>query len=348
MSIHYQAVGWNRQKRWIDGLALAGVLLILGAFAAATRLHSPATTLETILIRGLAATAFLLLTLVLSIGPLCRLDRRFLPLLYNRRHLGVLTFLLGMAHAAFATLQYHGSGNLDPLTSVLTAYRAGPGLSPFPFELFGVGALGILFLLAATSHDFWLSVLTPPIWKSLHMMAYVAYGLLVAHIAFGVLQAETHPVLAGLTAVGLVVVGGLHLLAARREAPRDRPGAVTEGGWIDVGAARDIPEGRALVASVAGERVAVFRHEGRLSCVSNVCKHQNGPLGEGRIIGGCITCPWHGYQYYPDSGRSPPPYEDTIPTFTLRVVQGRILVGERPNPPGTPVPPVPVEEAPVV
>jgi nitrite reductase/ring-hydroxylating ferredoxin subunit len=30
---------------------------------------------------------------------------------------------------------------------------------------------------------------------------------------------------------------------------------------------------------------------------------QNGPLGEGRIVDGCITCPWHGYQYRPDTGR---------------------------------------------
>ncbi len=32
--------------------------------------------------------------------------------------------------------------------------------------------------------------------------------------------------------------------------------------------------------------------------ISNVCQHQNGPLGEGEIIDGCITCPWHGFQYH--------------------------------------------------
>ena len=34
------------------------------------------------------------LTIILSFGPLARLDRRFLPLLYNRRHFGVLTFFV--------------------------------------------------------------------------------------------------------------------------------------------------------------------------------------------------------------------------------------------------------------
>ncbi|NNG15061.1 MAG: Rieske 2Fe-2S domain-containing protein, partial [Gemmatimonadales bacterium] len=90
---------------------------------------------------------------------------------------------------------------------------------------------------------------------------------------------------------------------------------------------------------IAGERLAVFRYDGKISAVSSVCQHQNGPLGEGRIIEGCITCPWHGYQYYPDSGQSPAPFTERIPTFNVRVVDGRVQVDPRPNPPGTPVEP---------
>ena len=44
--------------------------------------------------------AFLLLSMALCIGPLARLDRRFLPLLYNRRHLGVLTCAVAAGHAS--------------------------------------------------------------------------------------------------------------------------------------------------------------------------------------------------------------------------------------------------------
>ena len=39
----------------------------------------------------------------------------------------------------------------------------------FPFEIFGIFTLLVMFLLAATSHDFWLRFLTPPVWKALHM-----------------------------------------------------------------------------------------------------------------------------------------------------------------------------------
>jgi len=51
--------------------------------------------------------AFLLLNVVLSIGPLARLDRRFFHCSTNRRHLGVTTFLLGLAHGGFAIFQFH-------------------------------------------------------------------------------------------------------------------------------------------------------------------------------------------------------------------------------------------------
>jgi len=47
----------------------------------------PNATAETLLIRGFGTARLLLLHVILCIGPLCRLDRRFLPLLYNRRHL---------------------------------------------------------------------------------------------------------------------------------------------------------------------------------------------------------------------------------------------------------------------
>jgi nitrite reductase/ring-hydroxylating ferredoxin subunit len=77
-----------------------------------------------------------------------------------------------------------------------------------------------------------------------------------------------------------------------------------------------------------------------LSAVSNLCAHQNGPLGEGRIVDGCITCPWHGYQYRPEDGCAPPPFTERLATYRLRVANGMVLLDPRANPPGTPVEPV--------
>jgi nitrite reductase/ring-hydroxylating ferredoxin subunit len=334
MSVGYQAVGWNRQKRRYDASLLVGIVLYLVMFVGAGRWHDPHITLETLLIRGLATLAFVLLHLILSIGPLARLDTRFLPLLYNRRHLGVAMFLVALAHAVFAVVQFHAFGDEHPLVSVLTANRRFASLPDFPFELLGLGALAILFLMAATSHDFWLANLSARVWKALHMLVYLAYALGVGHVALGTLQAERDPLYAGLLLLGIVWVVALHLLAGWRERAQDRAAPV-QAGWVDAGPPEAIPDGRAKVLTIAGERVAVFRYGGKVAALSNVCQHQNGPLGEGRVIDGCVTCPWHGYQYRPEDGCSPPPFQEKVPTYRVRFVGGRVEVEARAQAPGT-------------
>jgi len=150
--------------------------------------------------------------------------------------------------------------------------------------------------------------------------------------------------------VGLLGIGALHLTAAlaERRHDRERPAPADEG-WVDACAADSILESRARTVVVAGERVAIFRWDGRIAALSNVCQHQNGPLGEGRIVDDCVTCPWHGYQYRPEDGRSPPPFTEAVPTFAVRVERGRVLVASRPCAPGTPQVPAAVpHEAPGV
>ncbi len=341
MSVQYIAVTWNRQKRIYDLIVALSVLFLVGIFFVASLVTHPTITFETGLIRGLGLTALLLLHIILCIGPLCRLNPAFLPLLYNRRHLGVTMAIVAFGHAGFAVVQFHAFGDVNPLVSVLSSNGDVGSLAGFPFELLGLAALLILLLMAATSHDFWLSILSPPVWKALHMLVYLAYALLIGHVALGSMQAETSAVLPTVLGAGAVVVIGLHIAAGLREWRLDRE-KERGGEWTPVCRADAIPEKRAKVAMVGGERVAVFRFDGKLSCVSNVCRHQNGPLGEGRIVDGCITCPWHGYQYRPDSGTSPPPYDDQVATYELRVEDGVVLVNARSNTPGTRVEPIEV------
>ena len=349
MSAGYQAVLWNRNKKLYDLTIAVGVVLFLGLFVGIGISIRPQATIETLLIRGFGAGALLLLHAVLAIGPLCRLDPRFLPLLYNRRHLGVCVCLLALAHGGLSLVQFHGLGVLSPLVSVLASNGNYDSLTQFPFQALGLAALVILFLLAATSHDFWLANLTAPVWKALHMLVYIAYGLVLLHVALGSLQApERPPALAVLLGIGFACIASLHLGAGWRErAPA--PAATVEGSAVDVCGVSDIPLDRARIFLLGGERAAVFRYRAddgeRIAAVSNVCQHQNGPLGEGRVIDGCIICPWHGYQYRPEDGCSPPPFTETIPTFNVRVADGRVLVDPRPNPPGTRAEPARVASA---
>ena len=336
MSVQYQAVGWNRQKRIYDSVVASGIVAYLTIFVGLGALLYPTATAETLLIRGFGTLALVLLHVILCIGPLCRLNRRFLPLLYNRRHLGVAMFLVALVHGVFSIIQFHALGDVSPVVSVFVSNTRYDSLAQFPFEALGFAALLILFVMAATSHDFWLHNLSAPAWKRIHMMVYLAYALLVAHVVLGALQADRNVVLAGLLSMGIILVTALHLLAGTKESRIDRDVARAElVGFVEVCAVDKIPEKCAQVVSLGGERVAVFRYEGKVSAISNVCRHQNGPLGEGRIIDGCVTCPWHGYQYSPDTGASPPPFTDTVPTYQTKLIGDKVLVHPCAHPPGT-------------
>lgn len=328
MSLRYRAISWNPQKRRYDLVMAAGLVSYLALFVGVSAFANPNATIETLLIRAFGTAALLLLHVVLIIGPLCRLQPRWLPLLYNRRHLGVTTFVMGLAHGGFALFQFHALGDVNPLVSLLISNRRFDSLANFPFQPLGLVALVILFLMAATSHDFWLKQLSPLTWKRLHMLVYAAYGLLIAHVALGVLQAETNPLLAGALGVGMLTVLTVHLLAAQHEHANDQQPTGT--GFVAVCHLGEIPEKRARVISLNGERIAVFKHDGKLSALSNVCQHQHGPLGEGRIIDGCVTCPWHGYQYVPETGASPPPFNERVTTYRVKLVDGVVYVNPEP------------------
>jgi len=353
MSVTYRAIDWNRQKRRYDLWLVASVVLALGAFTGVSLRLSPHFTAETLILRSTAVAAFLLLHLVLCIGPLCRLQPRFLPLLYNRRHLGVTLFLLGAIHATFATIQFHALGDVNPLESIFSAYSddyriltdGRVNLAHFPFEPFGAFALVILFLMAATSHDFWLRTLGASFWKTLHFGAYAVYGLILVHIALGILQSERSTVYPSLIAIGFTLVAGLHLAAARQERRFDfRSGPTAHEGFVAACTVQEVPGGHGKVVVTNGHRIALFRQNDRIFATSNVCRHQGGPLGEGRMVDNCITCPWHGWNYRPEDGCSPPPFQERIETYETRIVGDTVLVRLVPNPPGTRVAgsPVPI------
>ena len=341
MGHQYKAVQWNGNKVVYDLYVLGAVVAFIAVFmmvGLAAYPNGHAADPIILLIRALGTCAFLMLTIILMIGPLARLNPRFLPMIYNRRHLGVMTFLVASAHFGLALFWYHAGGPLNPFVSVLVSNPLYESAQGFPFEVFGLVALVVLFLMAATSHDYWLNNLSAPFWKALHMLVYVAYASLVLHIAYGALMTEKAALYPILTVAALVLVAGLHLFAGFREWTRDggMAGAKAPDGWIDVCDPDDIPDKRAVIAPLPkGDRVAVFRDGARIYAVANACRHQNGPLGEGRIIDGCVTCPWHGWQYNPEDGISPPPFTEKISTYDARLSGlGRVFVKVKPNKPG--------------
>ena len=347
MSARYISVQWNTHKRVYDAVLWALIAAFIASyvvFSKITHTGLRAISDEILILRALALCAFSLLTLILCVGPLARLDARFYVLLYNRRHMGVSMALLALAHAALATLYYGGFGARNPASAVFAYNNTFASISAFPFEIPGLIALLILLAMGATSHDFWLKNLSPRWWKALHMLVYAAYFLLLAHVALGPLQSERSKLYPALLLGAAGVVTSLHIAAAIVTRRRDALQRRDPGAWLDVARVADIPLDRAIaVRSGGAPPIAVFRYRDEqgeaISAVHGVCAHQGGPLHEGKVINGCATCPWHGYQYLPAKGQSPPPYTETLPTYRVRLTSGRVEVDPNPLPPGTPTQP---------
>jgi nitrite reductase/ring-hydroxylating ferredoxin subunit len=200
----------------------------------------------------------------------------------------------------------------------------------------GFLALIIFFLMAITSHDFWLHNLSPRVWKTLHMFVYLAYLLVVMHVMLGVIQFEKNPVFVIMLFVGSGSLVTLHILAGLKEKKIDNMKfALAKDGFVEICRVDEIVNSRAKIFCIDKERIAVYRHEDRLYAIHNVCKHQGGPLGEGKILDGCITCPWHGYQYLPHNGQSPPPFKEKVSTYDVKIVSDRVWLNPSPFPEGT-------------
>ncbi len=332
MSIVLKAIGWNRQKKKYDLLLLLVILTYCTTFTLVSLIFYPEITAETLLIRCFGSCAFVLLHLILMIGPLARIDPRFLPLVYNRRHAGVILFVIALAHGVISIFQFHALGNFSWFTSLFLSNPDYHVLMDFPFQTLGFFALIIFMVMALTSHDFWMDVLSPKIWKLLHMSVYVAYLLLIFHVLLGTAQLESSIWLKIWVTAGLTVLLILHLWSA---VIGRRKSLSSDTSWVKVGSVDQIKEGRAVIISANNQEIAIFKYDGIFSAVRNECKHQLGPLGEGRIIDGCITCPWHGYQYLPANGCSPPPFQEKISTYRIKVENREIWVNPTPYPEGT-------------
>ena len=73
--------------------------------------------------------------------------------------------------------------------------------------------------------------------------------------------------------------------------------------WVSIASLDDLPEGAVLAARAGGAEVAVFNQGGELHALDNRCLHRGGPLAEGVVRDGVITCPLHLWRYDVATGR---------------------------------------------
>jgi chlorite dismutase/nitrite reductase/ring-hydroxylating ferredoxin subunit len=101
----------------------------------------------------------------------------------------------------------------------------------------------------------------------------------------------------------------------------------TANGWARVAAADELPDGASKIVYYGGDQVALFNAGGRLYALGNRCSHANGPLAEGRVEDGCVTCPYHGSIFELATGQPRGgPATRPVPAYRVKLEDGAIFV----------------------
>jgi nitrite reductase/ring-hydroxylating ferredoxin subunit/uncharacterized membrane protein len=97
--------------------------------------------------------------------------------------------------------------------------------------------------------------------------------------------------------------------------------------FVPVLAEAELAEGTMKRVMVGAVPLVLARQGGRVYALANTCSHLGGPLAEGTLTPGCVTCPWHGSQFALEDGRvinGPATFPQ--PTSEARIRAGRIEV----------------------
>jgi len=87
-----------------------------------------------------------------------------------------------------------------------------------------------------------------------------------------------------------------------------------------------LQENRVMTVTAGHKDICLTHFEGSICALDNKCPHQGGPLGEGSIENGILRCPWHGWDYYPCSGKAPG-FDDGVEPYPVEEREDGIYVG---------------------
>ena len=97
--------------------------------------------------------------------------------------------------------------------------------------------------------------------------------------------------------------------------------------FVRVAKVEEVPEGEARVFALGELRLALCKVEGAFYCVEDICSHDDGPLGEGCLVGHEIECPRHGARFDVRDGKvTRMPAAAPVESFAVKVEDGQVLV----------------------
>jgi len=97
--------------------------------------------------------------------------------------------------------------------------------------------------------------------------------------------------------------------------------------WADLGSVEELRKRELAQIKVGRTPIALSCRNGEFAAISGVCNHVGGPLGDGRIDGDYVVCPWHNYKFHFRTGQGEPGFEaDAVPRYDLKVEDGHVFV----------------------
>ena len=96
--------------------------------------------------------------------------------------------------------------------------------------------------------------------------------------------------------------------------------------WVEIGRVEDVPRYEGRRVTVDGRRIAIFRTDDGLHAVDADCPHASGPLQDGLVADGCVTCPLHGRRFDLRSGDWIGGDGDGLATYEVTERDGTLLL----------------------
>lgn len=96
--------------------------------------------------------------------------------------------------------------------------------------------------------------------------------------------------------------------------------------FVKVSSSAELPEGQGKVVQAGGKAIAIFNVGGTIYALDNTCLHRGGPLGEGMLEGGVVTCPWHMWEYDVRTGEKVGAPTVKVATYPVQVEGNDIKV----------------------
>jgi nitrite reductase/ring-hydroxylating ferredoxin subunit len=106
---------------------------------------------------------------------------------------------------------------------------------------------------------------------------------------------------------------------------------MTDGeGWVRVAALADLAEGAAFPTRLGNRPVALYRLDGNVYALDDVCTHALALLSQGFIEDGAVECPLHGARFDIATGRClAPPASVDLRVYVVRIEGGEVYARER-------------------